>query len=227
MFARPRPKKLLAPPPKKRKRQHTLEEIKFDNDARAEYLTGFHKRKLQRAKHAQEQAAERARQEKIEARKQIREDRKRQVEEHVQSVNEALKQAAQAGYIDSEGGESSDEDSAEEWGGFEDTSGQQATIDHEEQYVDEDRYTTVTVESVNVSRDGLTSSRPDEEDSADENEDGEKELDKKTAVQPEKTGNRDKHEPKKKKQKFRYETKLERQITNIKQKAKNKRRPRG
>ncbi|KAK5630731.1 hypothetical protein RRF57_006446 [Xylaria bambusicola] len=243
MFARPRPKKLLAPPPKKRKRQHTLEEIKFDNDARAEYLTGFHKRKLQRAKHAQEQAAERARQEKIEARKQtslshdpnqhitkqIREDRKRQVEEHVQSVNEALKQAAQAGYIDSEGSESSDEDSAEEWGGFEDTSGQQDTIDHEEQYVDEDRYTTVTVESVNVSRDGLTSSRPDEEgDFEDKNhEDGEKDLDKKTAAQSEKTGSRDKHAPKKKKQRFRYETKLERQITNIKQKAKNKRRPRG
>lgn len=71
MFARPRPKKLLAPPPKKRKRQHAIDEIKFDDDARAEYLTGFHKRKLQRARNAQEQAAERARQEKIEARRQV------------------------------------------------------------------------------------------------------------------------------------------------------------
>lgn len=72
MFARPRPKKLLAPPSKKRKRQHAIEEIKFDDGARAEYLTGFHKRKLQRARNAQEQAAERARQEKIDARRQVR-----------------------------------------------------------------------------------------------------------------------------------------------------------
>lgn len=71
MFARPRPKKGLLPPPsKKRKVQHSLEEIKFDNDARSDYLTGFHKRKLQRIKNAQEQAAQRARQEKIEFRKQ-------------------------------------------------------------------------------------------------------------------------------------------------------------
>ena len=72
MFARPRQKKgLLVPPPKKRKAQHSIEEIKFDNDARADYLTGFHKRKLQRIKNAQEQAAQRARQEKIEFRKQV------------------------------------------------------------------------------------------------------------------------------------------------------------
>jgi ribosomal RNA-processing protein 17 len=72
MFARPRPKKLLTPPVKKRKRHHTIEEIKFDDAARAEYLTGFHKRKLQRAKNAQEQAAKQAREDKILARKQVR-----------------------------------------------------------------------------------------------------------------------------------------------------------
>ncbi|KAF2962993.1 hypothetical protein GQX73_g10588 [Xylaria multiplex] len=204
MFARPRPKKLLAPPPKKRKRQHAIEEIKFDNDARAEYLTGFHKRKLQRAKHAQEQAAERARLEKIETRKQLREDRKREVEEHVQSVNEALKQAAQAGYIkgddddeeeEEEEGESSEDGAAEEWGGFRDA------VDHEEEYVDEDRYTTVTVESVSVSRDGLTSSRPDEEGSGDEGENIDK--NKNTEAESEKRSDRNIHAPKKKKQKFR------------------------
>ncbi|KAJ8113048.1 hypothetical protein ONZ43_g5243 [Nemania bipapillata] len=214
-------KKLLAPPPKKRKKQHTLEEIKFDDDARAEYLSGFHKRKLQRAKHAQEQAAERARQEKLETRKQLREDRKREVEEHVEQVNNALKQAAQAGYIESEEGESSGDDKVEEWGGFQDTPLQQDVIDHEEEYVDEDRFTTVTVESVNISKDGLTSLRPDEEGLTTE----EKDVDKNTEAQL-KRKNKDQHAPKKKKLKFRYETKLERQITNIKQKARNKRRPR-
>ncbi|KAI0490725.1 nucleolar protein 12-domain-containing protein [Xylaria cf. heliscus] len=223
MFARPRPKKLLAAPSKKRKRQHTIEEIKFDNEARAEYLTGFHKRKLQRAKHAQEQAAERARQEKIETRKQIREDRKREVEEHVQSVSNALKQAAEAGYIDDDESGSSDRDTAEEWAGFQDKPLQSDVIDHEEEYIDEDRFTTVTVESVNVSKDGLTSSRPDEEKSEDEEEDVDKNAQE---TQPGRGHGKERHPTKKKKQKFRYETKVERQITNIKQKAKNKRRSR-
>lgn len=72
MFAKPRPKKSILPPPsKKRKATHTVEEISFDNNARQEYLTGFHKRKVQRQKHAQEEAAKRAREEKIEFRKQV------------------------------------------------------------------------------------------------------------------------------------------------------------
>lgn len=72
MFARPRPKKSPLPPPsKKRKNTSAIEEISFDTDARQEYLTGFHKRKLQRIKSAQEEAAKKARQEKLEARKQV------------------------------------------------------------------------------------------------------------------------------------------------------------
>lgn len=252
MFARPRPKKILAPPVKKRKRQHAIEEIKFDDTARAEYLSGFHKRKLQRAKNAQEQAAKQAREDKILARKQvwpvqsspvdganplftlslrllvilikiqIREDRKREVEEHVQNVHNALKLASQAGYIDSDEAAASDDDTVEEWGGFKDDPVQEDLVDHEEEYIDEDRYTTVTVESVSVSRDGLLSSRPDEEESADEEKEAEE---KKAQAQPEKKHDKDRHMNKKKKPKFRYETKLERQITNIKQKAKNRRKP--
>lgn len=72
MFAQPREKKgLLIPPSKKRKTVHTTEVINFDNDARAEYLTGFRKRKQARIKVAQGIAAEKARQEKIELRKQV------------------------------------------------------------------------------------------------------------------------------------------------------------
>lgn len=75
MFAKPRPKKsvLSAPPSKKRKAVSAIEEVNFDFDAREDYLTGFHKRKLQRQKWAQEQAASKAREEKIEMRKQVRE----------------------------------------------------------------------------------------------------------------------------------------------------------
>jgi ribosomal RNA-processing protein 17 len=72
MFAKPRPKKSILPPPtKKRKTTPAIEEISFDFDARQEYLTGFHKRKQQRIKNAQEEAAKRARLERIEARKQV------------------------------------------------------------------------------------------------------------------------------------------------------------
>lgn len=73
MFAKPRAKKSILPhPSKRRKNTSEIEEIAFDNDARQEFLTGFHKRKLQRIKHAQDVAAKRARQEKLEARKQVR-----------------------------------------------------------------------------------------------------------------------------------------------------------
>ncbi|KAI6090856.1 nucleolar protein 12-domain-containing protein [Hypoxylon rubiginosum] len=219
MFARPRPKKGLLPPPsRKRKAQHTIEEIKFDNDSRADYLTGFHKRKLQRAKNAQEQAARQARQEKIELRKQIREGRKKEVEDHVQNVKAILKQAQEAGYV---GGEASDEET-EEWGGIQDAPALEP-VDHEEEYIDEERYTTVTIESVNVSKDGLSSSKP-EEDSGDENE----ETVGKDGTQPPPGSKEKNRPPKQKKPKFRYETKSERQLNQRKLKAaKIRRKPRG
>lgn len=72
MFAHPRPRKSILPPPsKKRKTTSAIEEINFDFDARADYLTGFHKRKVQRVKKAQEEAAAKERAEKLEARKAV------------------------------------------------------------------------------------------------------------------------------------------------------------
>lgn len=59
----------LLPSGKRRKSAPTIEEITFDTSAREDYLTGFHKRKLQRAKHAKEEAAKKEREEKIAARK--------------------------------------------------------------------------------------------------------------------------------------------------------------
>lgn len=73
LFVRPRPKKPLLPPPSKKRRTNNsaIEEISFDFEARADYLTGFHKRKVQRAKAAQEQAAKLAKEERIKMRKQV------------------------------------------------------------------------------------------------------------------------------------------------------------
>lgn len=62
----------MPPPTKRRKTEPAVEEINFDLSARQEYLTGFHKRKVQRAKHAQDAAEKRARAERVEERKKVR-----------------------------------------------------------------------------------------------------------------------------------------------------------
>lgn len=59
----------LPPPKRRRKPVPTIEEIQFDASAREDYLTGFHKRKLQRIKNAKEEAAKKEREERIQARK--------------------------------------------------------------------------------------------------------------------------------------------------------------
>jgi len=62
---------MMAPFPKRRKVEQ-VEELTFDPTARQDYLTGFHKRKVQRAGHARELAEKKAREEKVEARKQVK-----------------------------------------------------------------------------------------------------------------------------------------------------------
>ena len=59
------------PPAKRKKSASAIEEINFDFDARQDYLTGFHKRKLQRIKHAQEESAKKEREDRLEARKNV------------------------------------------------------------------------------------------------------------------------------------------------------------
>lgn len=71
MFVRPRPKKSILPPPKRRRTTSAVEEINFDFEARADYLTGFHKRKVQRAKQAQLEAVKKAKEERVVMRKQV------------------------------------------------------------------------------------------------------------------------------------------------------------
>ncbi len=140
----------------------------------------------------------------------------------MQNVTSILKEAERAGYIDEEEVMSGDGDDGEgrgEWGGFEDAPSATEPLDHEEEYVDEDRFTTVTVESVNVSRDGLV--KPEEEQS---DVDGQEVGKPKQQDTGSTTGAKDRtRKPKKKKQKFRYETKTERQVEQKKQKARKKR----
>jgi len=73
IFRHPRPKKSLLSnqPSKKRKTEHKIEEISFDTSAREDYLTGFHKRKVQRIKAAQVEAQKKEREERVLMRKQV------------------------------------------------------------------------------------------------------------------------------------------------------------
>jgi ribosomal RNA-processing protein 17 len=62
----------MPPPSKKRKIAVTVpEKIEFDFSAREEYLTGFHKRKLARIKHAQEENAKKEKEEKLRFRREV------------------------------------------------------------------------------------------------------------------------------------------------------------
>jgi ribosomal RNA-processing protein 17 len=142
----------------------------------------------------------------------LREERRKELEEHVNAVNALLKDVGSG----IGGGDNSGEEDA--WGGIEDE-GDLAVkdvkvLDHEEEYVDEDRYTTVTVEAVDVSKEGLRKVVDDESEDA-------KEVEYAKPVEKEETGKK-KWPKKERKKKFRYESRAERKVTRGKQKAGNK-----
>lgn len=142
----------------------------------------------------------------------MRDERKKAVDDHVETVNRLLREARHAGTDDVESGEDSDD---EGWEGIPDET-PLPPVDLEEEYIDEDRYTTVTIEAVNVDKDGLHKPEAEPEVlSRDEGGEG------KNGGEASGASERSKKEwPKKKKKKFRYETKLERQISERKRKAK-------
>lgn len=222
------------PPPSKKRRIMPLpktkdrpEEINFNLDARQDYLTGFHKRKVQRTKAAQEAAERRAKEEKRIQRQKLRQERKRELEERVAIVDAYMKPAVT---------HASEEDSSESDDEIQQESADGSVepvlekIDHEAEYIDEDKYTSVVVEEVGVDRDGFVHDAPDEskENHAEEEKDGShgrkettesssKSKRKWTVEKPKDAAAK----AKKRRKKFRYETKAERKFERGKQRAKN------
>lgn len=85
-------------------------------------------------------------------------------------------------------------------------------MDHEEEYIDEDLYTSVRIEAVSVDRDGLHNKAELENDEEDEGG-----AEKRRKAEAEAAKAKPKHEhPTNKKKKFRYESKFDRQKTNRK-----------
>lgn len=93
----------------KQSKKHGVEEVVFDRDSRQDYLTGFHKRKVQRQKKAQEYIKEQDRLAKIADRKRMRDERKQELQERLEKFNETVSKITN--YDDSE-----DED--DNWDGF-------------------------------------------------------------------------------------------------------------
>ena len=123
-----------------------------------------------------------------------------------------MKEAQSIGHQDSDEKASS----GEEWGGFDDRTLDKGVSDYEEEYLDEDRFTTVTIENVQVTRDGLEKQlRAVEGSESDSNITSVKSQGKPQRVWTKEKPNR----PKKKKKKFRYENKADRKMTRHKEKA--------
>ena len=120
-------------------------------------------------------------------------------------------------------GEKGTEGNQDEWDGISDD----AVVDRETEYLDEDLHTTVTVEAVEVSRDGLHKTHEDGSDDEDDEAMAKRSSKDKSAhgggsSNGQRTASKTKPSgPKKKKKKFRYESKAERKITKYKERSKN------
>ncbi|KAF8622731.1 hypothetical protein AX15_006822 [Amanita polypyramis BW_CC] len=113
---------------KKRARKEQIREVVFDEEARREFLTGFHKRKVARTEAAKKKALERQKQGRREARNEQRRVLRERAKENAAQVEKAY------------GGTLTEE----EWKGIQEIESDQETeIDHE--YEGEEQLATVTV----------------------------------------------------------------------------------
>ncbi|KAG7098647.1 hypothetical protein E1B28_000563 [Marasmius oreades] len=74
---------------KKKAKRNQVKEVVFDEHARLEFLTGFHKRKVAKAEAARKKAAEREKQERLETRREQRRMLKQQAAENAAQVEQA------------------------------------------------------------------------------------------------------------------------------------------
>ncbi|KAL3463151.1 nucleolar protein 12-domain-containing protein [Aspergillus heterothallicus] len=207
----------MGPHSKKRKLNTQVEEITFDPAARQQFLTGFRKRKQQRIKHAQDIAEQKAREAKREDRRKMREERSAEFERALEEHRRQLKKLKETEESGEDQNTSSDDNDDDEWNGI----AEPPPVDYEAEYIDEDKYTTVTVEEIDPSKGGFLQA---DEDSADERSEKPNVAEEVMSEQkPEKTRKNSETKPKKKKKKFRYESKEERKVTRMKERQSNHR----
>jgi ribosomal RNA-processing protein 17 len=116
----------------------------------------------------------------------------------------------------SDSGSESDGESEDEWEGFEEP----IPVDHEAEYIDEDKYTTVTVEEMGTTRNDFQSNKeysPTGDDVDHKTTSSSTEKSDKPAKPRQKANSE-----KKRKKKFRYESKAERKVTQRKERMSNR-----
>ncbi|KAJ3513789.1 hypothetical protein NMY22_g14938 [Coprinellus aureogranulatus] len=121
---------------KKLARRGQLKEVIFDDDARREFLTGFHKRKKAKADAARKRAQERAKQEHREERREARQALREQAKENAAQVEKAYAEIIGGAVADG-----SDDEFGGEWQGVGTSSG----IEKDAEYEGEEVVATVTV----------------------------------------------------------------------------------
>ena len=157
---------------------------------------------------------------------QLREGRKAELEKHVEAVNSMIREANVA----SDASEQEHESEEEPWDGI--TESRDPVVDHEDEYMDDDRFTTVTVEAVDVSKDGLKRLDQNEENESDASGPGRPDAERQRSTMLQGRTGTDNGKrvwtkqtpsgPKKRKKKFRYESKAERKATRYMEKSGNK-----
>ena len=105
--------------------------------------------------------------------------------------------------------------------------GEPPPIDEEAEYIDEDRHTTVTIEAVDVTKEGIykvVDEASDEEVVVAEGEEKAIQTDRVNIQgQSKRAWTKERpSDPKKKKKKFRYESKAERKVTRYKERSGNR-----
>ncbi|KAF8930364.1 hypothetical protein BGZ58_008281 [Dissophora ornata] len=233
---------------KKRKaRQDQLAEVTFDPDARKEYLTGFHKRKVHRQNVAREIAKKKEHEEKLEARKEARAAKKEMQEEKVQEYEKYRRQ------LKIKYGEAlSDEEDDETVFSDDDDSKKEAKEPKQSKFKTKTSLTTVTVIE-DMDQDDGTFGLPknntatmekkskkkgqngedgdvEEEEAGDDGDDNGNDKKRQKIGSSSVTsarGAKKLHAPKEKTKKFRYEGKVQRKITALKDRQRGSRGPGG
>lgn len=155
-------------------KSHRVDEVTFDKEKRKEFLTGFHKRKLQRRKRAQEQKEEQSRLSRIEERAQIREARKLRVQQRLSELKELNDKLAGGDSDDDDDTEGDDDDEQSKSSGDEDFNGKKRKRVHVKK---DDEYEEW--HGFKESRNGSDDDDDDDSDENDSNDDGKEGVNKK------------------------------------------------
>ncbi|KAI0268650.1 nucleolar protein 12-domain-containing protein [Gloeopeniophorella convolvens] len=116
---------------KRRQKREQIASVVFDDDARREFLTGFHKRKVAKKEEGRKRALEREKQEHLESRREQRRMLAEQAAENAAKVEEAY-----GGFVQAT-------ESDDEWNGI--ASSSNGGQKEEAQYSDEEQLATVTI----------------------------------------------------------------------------------